>query len=327
MNIVLLQNTFSDQDIKDLISEFPQFLFLAPTEFHMNKLSSEDWERVEIIFGNHLSVENFEKAVQLKWIHSPVPNLSPLCLSHLKKRQSILVTASKEENSYQIGEYVMCGILSFAKNVFHWLKADQNPSLLWTSKWRDSMWTLKNKLFIQLGLGIEGTEIARRAQQMGMNVWGVQEKKTFHPYCRKIFNLSNLDEILPDADIVCLALPRLKKKEILLGKQQFKKMKKDSIIIVVGSKPLIDEDALANEQNSEKFRGILIDASYETPLPSSSKLWNLPNTLITPEVSPRPKTSYQESFRLFRYNLRQYVHGNFSDMRNPVDPAKSAFTL
>lgn len=323
MNIVLLQHTLSDQDIRELIDEFPQFLFLAPKEIHMKKLSKEDWARVEIIFGNHLSIENFENASQLKWIHSPVPNLAPLCLDHLKNKQSVIITASREENAYQIGEYVMCGILSFAKNVFHWLQANENPSLLWASKWRDSMWTLKNKRFIQIGLGISGTEITHRVQQADMRIWGVQRKKTFHPYCHKVFDLSELDEILPDGDIVCLALPRLKQKNVLLGKQQFKKMKKDSIVIIVGSKSLIDEDALANEQASEKFRGVLVDASYETPIPASSKLWNLPNTLITPGVAPRPKTSYQESFRLFRYNLRQYVHENFTDMRNSVQSRES----
>ena len=326
MHIVLLQSRLTDEEITELIDEFPQFLFLSPSEHTFRKLGEEQWDRVEIIYGNRLSKENLENAHQLKWIHSPVPNLNPLCLDALEKSGSVIVTVTREENAYQIGEYVMCGMLAYAKNLFHWLEADQNPQHLWDSKWRESMWTLKDRLFLQIGLGKVGTEIARRAQQLEMKVWGVQEKRTFHPHCRKVFSMEDLHEVLPYADVVSIALPRPQQKGTLFGKQEIKLMKEDSILIMIGSKSLIDEQALADEKNAEKFRGILIDAFYQVPVPPTSKLWKLPNTIITPEVAPRPKSEANEAYRLFRYNLRQYVHGNYSDMRNPLGTKKTLIT-
>ncbi|WP_041941591.1 D-2-hydroxyacid dehydrogenase [Waddlia chondrophila] len=326
MQIVLLQNRLTDGEVAELIDEFPQFLFLAAYEIPFNQLSKEEWERVEIIYGNRLSKENLQFAHQLRWIHSPVPNLNPLCLDQLEKKGNVIVTVTREENAYQIGEYVMCGILAFAKNLFHWMKAGESPSLLWNSKWRESMWTLKNKIFIQIGLGKVGTEIARRARQLEMKVWGVQEKRSFHPYCHKVFDMEELNAILPEGDVVCAALPRPQQKRTLFGKQEIKLMKEGSIFVMIGSKSLIDEGSLVNEKDANKFRGILIDAFYQVPIPPTSKLWKLPNAVITPEVAPRPKSEGKEAYSLFRYNLRQYTHGNFSDMRNAVGTKKTLIT-
>ncbi len=326
MNIVLLQTRLSDDEISELIEEFPQFLFLAPTELSYKNLGKEEWERVEIIYGNRLTKDDLEKAHQLRWIHSPIPNLNPLCLNELEKKENILVSVTREENAHQIGEYVICGVLAFAKNLFHWEHADLNPTLLWDSKWRDSMWTLKDRIFIQIGLGKVGTEIARRAKQLDMKVWGVHTTRSFHPHCHKVFSMEDLHKILPKGDIISIALPRPLQKGTLFSKKEIRLMKNDSILVMIGSKSLIDEQALADEAHTEKFRGILIDAFYQVPISPTSKLWKLPNTIITPEAAPRPKSEEKRAYRQFRYNLRQYVHGNFTDMRNLIGTKSTVIT-
>lgn len=319
MNIVLLQSRLSDEEIRQLIHEFPQYLFLAPSELRYKSMKSEEWTRVEVIYGNKLTAEELENAHQLRWIHSPLPNVNQLCLNEIEKRGDIIVTCTKEENTTQIGEYVIGGILSFAKNLFKWEEADRNPLILWDSKWRDSMWTLKERTFLQIGLGSVGTEITRLAKEFGMRVWGVQEHRSFHPNCRKVFTIKELHSVLPIADIVCITLPREQQKEKWIKKEEFRLMKHDSILAIVGNKGMIDEEALAEEAiTTEKFRGILIDAFYQLPISPSSKLWTIPNVIITPEVAPRPRSTEHESYRLFRYNLRQYLHGNFTDMRNNI---------
>lgn len=318
MRIVLLQNKLSEHGIREMIHEFPSFFFLAPREVHYRQLGDEEWARIEIIYGNHLTEEELAKTRKLRWIHSPVPNLDPLCLNALDKKD-IIVTTTREENTAQIGEYVIGGILAYAKNLFHWEAADKNPTLLWDSKWRDSMWMLKDRIFLQIGLGKVGTEIARRAKLMEMRVWGIQETRTFHPHCQKVFNFQDLPTILPAVDVVSLALPRAQQKTTLFRKKEFELMKEDAILVIIGSKGLIDEEALLEIATTQKkFRGILFDAFYQKPISPSSPLWNIPNILITPEVAPRPKLVEKEAYHTFRYNFRQYAHNNFTDMRNRV---------
>jgi phosphoglycerate dehydrogenase-like enzyme len=321
MNIALLQASLSLTEVNQLIREFPQFLFLSYSEASFQTITEEHWSLVEILLSSHLSTVELAMAPQLRWIHCPTPSLQRLCYEEIETQGNILVTNTREENLQQMGEFVMSGVLAFAKNLFHWRDINQTPPLVWDSKWRHSMWTLPEKVFLQVGLGKPGTEIARQAQQAGMKVWGVDAEASFHPYCSKTFAFADLTDILPLADVISICLPRESEYNKWLRTEQFEAMKDDAILIVLGSSRLVDEAALAEAAKGGKFRGVIIDGQYQIPISPNSPLWNIPNLLITPEVAPRPKIPSTQSLRIFRYNLRQYVHGNYSDMKNLVNPA------
>lgn len=319
MNIVLIQGQLTADEIHQLLNEFPQFLFLPLGETAFRALTPEQWKNVEILYGSRLILDDLAKAQHLRWLHSPIPNLNRICLDELDKRGNILVTFTQEEGAQQIGEFVMAGILAFAKQLILWRDADDNPQTLWDSKWRDAIWTLSHRTLLQIGLAKAGTEIARQGRQMGMRVLGVQRERTFHPYCQKTYPMTDLHALLPEADVVSICMARGKpfheSHKAILRQEELQLMKKGSILSIAGS-GLVDAKALSETASTGKFRGILLDASYQTPLPASSPLWQIPNIIITPEVAPRPKLTERQGFRTFLYNLRQYLHGNFRDMRN-----------
>lgn len=319
MNIILLQGQLSLQEIDLLLKEFPQYLFLSLSEAAYKNLSADHWSRLEVLYGFRLTKEELELATQLRWIHCPGPYVNRLCMEEIEKQGTLLVTNTIDENITQIGEFVIGGVLALGKNLFLWKEANQFPSLVWDSKWRDSMWTFKNKNFLQIGLGKVGTEIVRRAKQFEMQVWGTDPFYSFHPHCNKIFPIQDLYSYLPHADIVCLSLPRGREYHHWFQGEALGLMKEDSILISIGSSSVIDEESLAKTAQTGKFRGVILDAFYQTPLLATSPLWKLPNVIITPDVAQRPKATQQQAFHVFLYNLRQYVHGNFKDMRNIVD--------
>lgn len=318
MNIVLLQSKVSEKELAKLFREFPQILFLQLTDSAFKTLSQEDWARIEVLYGNKLTPEQLAQAHQLKWIHCPTQNLNPLCLQALEEQGNILLTIAEEENAAQAAEFILSAVLAFTKNLFHWHEAKNVPDMVWDSKWRDSMATLAGKRMVQVGLGTVGIEIARVFNLMGVEVWGVSEKETFHPFCKKVFTFKNLAKALETGDIISIALPRSSQRSGLIRREELKMMKDGAILSILGFKSTIDEKALAAAAAKGKFRGIVLDAYYQIPISSSSVLWDLPNILITPEVGPRPKGEGAESIRAFRYNMRQYLHGNFADMRNLV---------
>lgn len=319
MNIVLIQGQLTSKEIHQLLMEFPHFLFLPLGETAFRALTPEQWKNVEIVYGSRLTPEDLAKAQQLRWLHSPIPNLHRICLDELDKRGHLLVTFTQEEGAHQIGEFVMAGILAFAKQLFLWRDADHSPQTLWDSKWRDAIWTLSHRTLLQIGLAQAGTEIARLGRQMGMRVLGVQRERSFHPYCHNTFCMEDLHALLPEADVVSICMARGKPfheiHKAILRQDELQLMKKGAILSITGS-GLVDANALAEISSTGKFRGILLDASYQKPLPSSSPIWGIPNIIITPEVAARPKLAERQAFRTFLYNLRQYLHGNFRDMRN-----------
>lgn len=318
MNIVLLQSKVPLSEIEQLLEEFPQFLFLSFTESTYHSLSPENWGQIEIIYGSKLTNEDLARAHQLHWIHSPDGELNKLCLKEIENKGNILITALREDNYHQIGEFVMGAILSFAKNLYQFREIDRHPPSIWSSKWRDQMMTLKDKKLVILGLDRTGSEISHRASQFGMKVWGIQKRKTFHPCCHKSFTLKELRETLPEGDVVVFNLPRTTEFEGTITREDLEAIKPGAIVVLLGNPKMVDLDAMAEMAHRQHFRGIIIDAAYQMPLSQNSPIWKAPNCLITPDVAQRPKARTSSGISSFRYNLRQYVHGNFKDMRGII---------
>ncbi len=319
MNIILLQSKLRLEDIDKLLNEFPQFLFLSLTEETCHQLSPEQWSRVEILYGSYLSKDELSHAHQLKWLHLPSNDHRHISLEAIKNKGNTLITDTLPPNINQLAEFVVTGILSFAKNLYHWHEAGKFPGLIWDCKWKESMWEIRNCKLLQIGLDSIGTEITKQCRKLGMNVWGVQEKRTFHPYCHKTVSTSNLHSILPRMDIVILSMPKGREYKDYFGKAELELMNKDAVLIVVGNNKAVDERALGQTLDKGKLRGVLIDAYEETPLATNSPLWKRPNVIITPDISTSPEEAEIQSFRTFRYNLRQYLHGNINDMNNLVN--------
>lgn len=319
MNIVLLQSKLHLDEIDLLLKEFPEFLFLSLNESAYRQLQKSQWNDVEIVYGNKFSAEDLQLAPNLRWIQTTGSQLNRINQAEIRKRGNIILTKTADENIYQVGEFVIGGLLAFAKNFIHWSEADHFPALLWDSKWRDEMWSLRDRTLLQIGLGSVGTEITRRAQQFDMNVWGMEEKKTFHPYCERNYSFKDLHSVLPAIDVVSIALPASKEYDNWFGEVEIEHMKDDSILSIIGPHSILNAESLVKHDQKGKLRGILLDAPFQTSIPQSSPLWQIKNKIITPEASPRPKSKDRQAFRLFVYNLRQYVHGNYKDLRNRVD--------
>jgi D-3-phosphoglycerate dehydrogenase len=55
----------------------------------------------------------------------------------------------------------------------------------------------------------------------------------------------------------------------------------------------------------------------QEPLPPTSRLWDLPNVVITPHVGAQSRTRYDDATRLFCENLQRYLRGE--GLRNEID--------
>lgn len=323
MNIVLVQVKISLDEISPLPKEFPNLLFLHLSENSCRNLGKEHWERVEILFGGHLTREEFKMATNLKWIHAPNDDLSHLCLEEIEQRGSILLTYSENPNANETAEFVTACLLAFSKQLFHWKDAAKFPGLLWDAKWINSMWNLKGKVMLQVGLSSTGLAIAAMGKSLGMKVVGVHSKKSFHPSCRKTLTFRELHSVLPAADVVSLALPKHQQFHRFFGKNEFHLMKDDSVLIVVESNRAVDEEALY-EAAQKKFRGIVIDAYRETPISNHSPLFTLPSLIVTPDVARLPGEKKSPLFLEFKHNLRHYLQGSFMEMKTLFNPTKIA---
>jgi D-3-phosphoglycerate dehydrogenase len=86
-------------------------------------------------------------------------------------------------------------------------------------------------------------------------------------------------------------------------------MKRGSVLINVARGPVIDEAALIAALEAGHLAGAGLDVTEIEPLPEASKLWTLPNVIITPHVGAQSARRADDTTDLICENLRRYFSG------------------
>jgi D-3-phosphoglycerate dehydrogenase len=135
-----------------------------------------------------------------------------------------------------------------------------------------------------IGFGNIGTETARRALQLGMNVIA------YDPSSRNAFGVTfvPLDELLATADYISLHLPKTKESANMIGAEQFARMKPGVRIINCARGGIINEDALYDALVSGKVAAAALDVFAEEPT-TNWKLLQLDNVIGSPHIGAATK--------------------------------------
>src|SRR4030095_1480041 len=85
---------------------------------------------------------------------------------------------------------------------------------------------LNGRTAVVIGVGGIGTQISIRAHAFGMDVIGVDpEDIPYSPFVKKVVKPDQLDEVIPQADVVFISAPHTPKSHKMMGPQQFELMK------------------------------------------------------------------------------------------------------
>jgi len=125
-----------------------------------------------------------------------------------------------------------------------------------------------------IGFGRIGQQIALLLKPFNVKIL------TVDPQVTSDLGLSvSLDEALVEADIVTL---HCSGEEVVLGKNEFSKMKDGVFVFNVARGINIDEDALIEALNSRKVAGAWIDTFCKEPY--DGRLKKYPQVILTPHV-------------------------------------------
>jgi phosphoglycerate dehydrogenase-like enzyme len=120
---------------------------------------------------------------------------------------------------------------------------------------------------------------------------------------------SQLDSVLPRADFLVLAAPLTPQTRHIIDARRLQLFKPDAYLINVSRGGLIDEAALVNALRGRRLGGAALDVFEEEPLPRRSKLWKLPQVLITPHTAFLSPRIWERHYEIFTANLRRYLAG------------------
>ena len=268
----------------------------------------------EVVFGMRTPMNLLARAPKLKWIQVTSAGVDRYLTEEFKKNPVMLTNASGI-HATPIGEFIVSLMLMFAKKAPVLFENKQKKV------WQRSPGTvLSGKTAGIVGLGDIGAEAARLCKAFHMRV--IATRRTVKaegraPNVDVLLPSAELPRLLRESDYVAVCTPLTPETRHLIGAKELHMMKPTAYIINIGRGPIIDEEALTLCLQEGRIAGAGLDVFSAEPLPPTSKLWELPNVIISPHVSGGRDDYEAGALEIFCRNLRLYLDGK--KLTNLVD--------
>jgi phosphoglycerate dehydrogenase-like enzyme len=164
---------------------------------------------------------------------------------------------------------------------------------------------LTGKTVLLVGHGAIGQEVERILAPFRINLLRVARSARENP---TVHAIADLDELIPQADIVALILPLTSETHHLIAARQLALMRQGALLVNAARGPIVDTDALVEALNAGKIRAAL-DVTDPEPLPENHPLWKCPNLFITPHIGGSTPQFAPRAIKTAEDELRRYLAG------------------
>ncbi|WP_122314024.1 D-glycerate dehydrogenase [Pseudomonas cichorii] len=267
--------------------------------------------------GRKLGREQLEGAGKLEVVSSISVGYDNYDVGYLSER-GIMLTNTPDVLTESTADLGFSLIMSSARRVAEldaWTKA---------GNWKRSIETphfgsdVHGKTLGIVGMGNIGAAIARRGR-LGFNMpilySGNSRKSEVEQELGAQFR--SLDQLLAEADFVCLVVPLSEKTRHLIGRRELALMKPGAILINIARGPIVDEPALIEALQNGTIRGAGLDVYEKEPL-SESPLFSLSNAVTLPHIGSATTETRQAMADRAYNNLRSALLGERpQDLVNP----------
>ena len=128
-----------------------------------------------------------------------------------------------------------------------------------------------------------------------------------------------LDDVLPDADLVVLALALTPETVGVIDARRLAAMSPTAWLVNVARGAHVVTDDLVDALRRGEIAGAGLDVTDPEPLPDGHPLWDLPNCIITPHVGNTPEMARPLLQERITSNVRRWLRGE--PLLGPVDVA------
>ncbi len=268
------------------------------------------------IFCGHAKVpvdwDAVVKQGRLRWIQSSAAGLDH-CLVPSVIASDITVTSASGVLADQVCEQTLALLLGLLRGLPTFFRAQQAKEFI-----RRPTRDLHQATIGMVGFGGVARRLAAVLQPFRVRILATDMFPVDKPdYVEALLPHTALDALLPQVDILILAVPLTDLTRGMIGAAQLARLKRGSILINVARGPLVAEEALADALDSGHLWGAGVDVTEEEPLATTSRLWAQPNLIITPHVGGQSRWRSDQSTDIFNENLRRYLSGR--PMKNLVD--------
>ena len=219
----------------------------------------------EILLTYDFPTKNLKKiAPNLKWIHctaAGVEHLSPFNWAS----EELIITNSSGVHAKKAGEYGLMSILMLQNHMPKIITNQKNKKFI-------SLFSnpIAGKNIVLVGTGSLGSSMAKLVEPLGANIIGVNKKGKPVEGCSKIITIDKIDTVLPDADILYLALPETKETKNLINKKRLNLLKPSCGIVNIGRQSVLDYEVLCEKLNKQEIAGAILDVFTPEPIEKTS---------------------------------------------------------
>jgi phosphoglycerate dehydrogenase-like enzyme len=246
------------------------------------------------------------RAGKLRWIHSRSAGLDGLLFPALVD-SPVPLTNGRGVFSQSLGEFVIGGVLFFAKDMRRMLRSQKE------GRWDPfDVEEIRGQTLGIVGYGDIGRAIAKRAKAMEMNVLAMRRRPELSqgdPDVAELFGFGQKAEMLPRCDYVVSALPLTPETRAFVNAADFAAMKSSAVFMNVGRGPVVDEPALIEALQKGRIRGAALDVFAVEPLPVGHPFYSMDNVLMSAHCADNTAEWLNDAMRFFYRNLDRFSNG------------------
>jgi len=324
---VLVTTSIGDECLQQITSVSPNIKLTDVSElFHAEqngelapkKKLDTMLAEAEVIYGIFFPQNIIIRSPKLRWIQVMLAGVNRLLNDTGMVESPVIMTNVRGMHATHVSEFALMLMLMFVKQAplcFHLQQKRQ---------W--NMFTptvLHSKTVGIIGLGSIGREVARLAKAFGMKVVATRrsaKQVTRARYADMVLPPEQLPELLSDSDFVVITLPLTPETNKLIGERELRAMKPSAYLINVTRGGVVDEEVLIRALDEHWIAGAGLDVFTTEPLPPDSKLWELPNVILSSHISGMIEDYHIRCTELFCENLRRYLNGK--KLLNVIDKKK-----
>ncbi len=288
--------------------QYREIIAAAAPELEIHVLGDDDpagrafAREMDVLFAWKFPRDLLQGAERLRWIQSTGAGVDHIMAAR-PLPQGVTVTRMVDVFGPAMAEYVLGYLFAVSLGVRQAL-----------DRQRDRHWQpyaarpLRGRVAVVVGLGSIGREVCRTLRSAGLRVIGVSRRGGDVPEADEVLPVDRLDEALPVADFLVLAVPLTDESRGLIDGRRVRLLPRHAWLVNVGRGGLVHEGELIDALRASQLGGAVLDVFEREPLPPESPLWELDNVYVTPHVAgpddvPVNAGHFLENYRRFKAGL------------------------